>query len=69
MTKRTKAGDAENTGFGFREKIVKHKPGFEPGSQEREPEAAGNHRFRPSPQKDIPKETLAARIAKSAKGE
>lgn len=68
MTKRTKDGDGENTGFGFRENVVKHKPGFEAGSQEREPESAGNHQLRPSPQKDIPKETLAARIAKSTKG-
>ncbi len=69
MSKPTKRSDAENTDFGFRENVVHHKPGFDYGGPKREPEAAGNHRFRRSERKDIPQESLARRIAKSKKGE
>lgn len=68
MTKRTKAEDEKNTGFNFRDDVARHKPGFEPASQEREPDDSGNHRFRRSEEKDVPKESLAARIAKSTRG-
>lgn len=68
MTKRTQADDDKNTGFSFRENVVKHKPGFDLGSQEREPEDSGNHRFRRSEERDVPKESLAERIAKFTKG-
>ena len=68
MSQRSKGSDEQNKGFGIREKLADHKPGIDMGSQEREPESSGNHRFRRSEQKDIPKESLAARIAKSTKG-
>jgi hypothetical protein len=69
MSKRTIASDAENTGFGFRKNVAQHKPGFDQGSPEREPEADGNHRFRRSEEKDVPRRSLADRLGKPAKGE
>jgi hypothetical protein len=68
MAKSTKTSDADNTGFAIRENVVKHKPGFELEGQAAEVEAAGNHRFRRSEQKDIPRLSLAERIAKTTKG-
>jgi hypothetical protein len=69
MSKETKINDERNTGFGFPENLVRHKPGFETAAQKQEPETGGNHRFRPSEPKKIPQGSLAERIAKSAKGE
>lgn len=59
------AGDVGNKGFGVRDNIAHHKPGFEYEDQKRELDTEGNHAFRPSEQKDIPKGTLADRIHKS----
>jgi len=67
MAQRTKGSDDGNTHFTFRKNITQHKPGFEKAVAERETEA-GNHRFKASDEKHVPKESLAARLAKSAKG-
>ena len=64
----TIGSDDDNMGFRTREHIVRHKPGFDHGGPEREPENGGNHRFRRSDQKDIPQGSLADRIAKHKKG-
>ena len=64
VSRKMKTGDAGNTGFGFREHVVHHKPGFEHQSLKRELETGGNHRFRPSEQKDVPRESLSDRIDK-----
>jgi hypothetical protein len=67
MAKERIPSDERNTGFGFPENLVRHKPGFEAADLKLETEA-GNHRFRPSDQKKIPQGSLAERIAKSTKG-
>jgi hypothetical protein len=67
MANRTRAGDAENTGFSIRKNVVHHKPGLDLAAEVKD-EGAGNHRFKRREQKDIPHGTLAERIAKSAKG-
>jgi len=65
---RTRAGDAENRGFGLPEYVADHKPGFDHVKVEREIEAGDNsHRFRRSEKKDVPQESLARRIGKSQK--
>ena len=60
--------DARNKGFGLRDYVVHHKPGFDHGAPTREGETSGNHRFRHSEQKDIPQGSLAERIRTPAKG-
>ena len=62
------ADDTRNKGFGVRQYIVHHRPGFDDGGQKRELETEGNHTFRRSEQKDIPQGTLADRIGKPRKG-
>ena len=61
------AGDGRNKGFGVRQHIAHHKPGFDHRGQKRELESGGNHAFRHSEEKDIPQGTLADRIGKSRK--
>jgi hypothetical protein len=63
------AGDAGNKGFVVRQSIANHRPGFDHEGQKRELETGGNHSFRRSEQKDVPRETLADRIGKSRKGD
>ena len=63
------AGDAGNKGFGGRQNIVQHKPGFDHGGQKRKLETGGDHAFRRSDQKDIPQGSLADRIGNSRKGD
>ena len=63
------AADAGNKGFGVRQHIVHHRPGFDHEGQKRELETGGNHAFRRSKQNDIPQGTLADRIGKSRKGD
>lgn len=63
------AGDARNKGFGGRQHIVEHRPGFDLGGQKRKLETGGDHAFRRSDQKDIPQRSLADRIGKSKKGD
>jgi hypothetical protein len=62
------AGDAENKGFGVRQHVVHHKPGFDYGGQRGEPETRGNHAFRRSEQKDVPQGSLADRIGRRKHG-
>ena len=68
MSQRTRDSDTGNAGFSFRNDVVHHKPGFEKAATHADAEARGNHRFRARDEKDVPKESLAARLAKSAKG-
>jgi hypothetical protein len=63
----TKGGDEENTDFGLPAKTVDQKSGFDRGV-EQQVETDDNPRLRPSEEKDIPQESLAARIAKIQKG-
>ena len=67
-TKSTEPSDARNTGFGPREHVVNHKPGYDSGSSKRQAETGDSHRFRRSDKKDVPKESLADRLSKSRKG-
>jgi hypothetical protein len=62
------AGDARNQGFGGRQNVIHHKPGFESGHQRGEPETRGNHAFRRSEQKDVPQESLAERVGRRKQG-
>jgi hypothetical protein len=66
MAKNSSNSEADNTGFAVRENVARHKPGFELGEQAKETEAASNHRFRRSEQKDVPQRSLAERIAKGS---
>jgi hypothetical protein len=67
MSNKTKSSDDGNMGFGFRAHVVHHKPGFDHGGPEREPEN-GNHRLHRSEQKDIPQGSLAERLSQPKKG-
>jgi hypothetical protein len=69
MSNKMTTDDARNKGFGLPGKVVDHKPGVDHGGREQEKETGGNHGFRRSEQKDIPKGSLAERIGKSKKGE
>lgn len=64
---RIKDDDEENTAFGFPIENVDQKPGFD-GEVTKETTKIGiNRRLRPSEKKDIPQESLAARISKTRK--
>lgn len=67
-SKRIKGGDEENSAFGLPAKIADHKAGFEREVAKQEVETGKHRRLRPSEGKDVPKESLAARIRKSRKG-
>jgi hypothetical protein len=66
--KRTEGGDEENTAFGLPGQVADHKPGFDSAVPKQEAETGNNRRFRPSAKKDIPQQSLAARIGKKQKG-
>lgn len=68
MAQRTRDSDAENTNFTFRKNVILHKPGFEKPAAVSAAEGGGNHRFRARDEKDVPKESLAARLAKQTTG-
>jgi len=68
-TERIKDGDEKNTNFGLPEKVVDQKSGFDREIAEQKVETGNDRRRRPSEEKDIPQETLAARIDKIRKGE
>jgi hypothetical protein len=67
-SKRIKGGDEENSGFGLPARIADHRAGFEHKVAKQEVETGKNRRLRPSKEKEVPKESLAARIRKSRKG-
>ncbi len=57
-------GDEGNSAFGLPAKTVDQTSGFERGVAEQEAETGKDIRLRPSEEKDIPQESLAARIGK-----
>ena len=59
----------KNTSFGFPERLADHTPGHERGEVERakDDEGSGHDRFPAAKDQDIPRETLAARVARSRK--
>lgn len=61
---RIKGADDENTAFGLPAKTVDQKPGFDGEIAKQEVESSNNRRLRPTDKKDIPQESLAARISK-----
>ena len=67
-SKRTKGGDEENTAFELPGKVADHKSGFDRKVAKEAAETGNNRRRRPSEEKDVPQESLAARIAKVQKG-
>lgn len=64
---RFKGADEENTAFGLPAKAVDQKSGFEGEVAKQEGEAGNNRRLRPREKKDVPQESLAARIGKIGK--
>ena len=64
---RIKGADEENTAFGFQAKAVDQKSGFDGEVAKQEYEMGNDHRLQPSEKKDIPQESLAARIGKNLK--
>lgn len=64
LSKRSRGDDEGNADFGLPAKVVDLKPGFDSEVVERGVETGTDRRLRPREEKDIPKETLAARIAK-----
>lgn len=57
--------DERDTSFGFPEKIVDQKSGFDSEVAKEEVETGNNRRLRPREKKDVPQESLAARIGKT----
>ncbi len=66
-SKRIEDTDEENTEFGLPAKLVDHKPGLDLEVAKQELETDNNRRLRPREKKDIPQESLAARISKNRK--
>lgn len=67
-TSKSGGHDEENTGFDFPVSHAQHKPGLDlGGAKHAAGETEGNHRFRRSEEKDIPRERLADRIGKPRK--
>lgn len=64
---RIKGADEENTAFGLPAKTADHKSGFYGDIVKQEVESGNNHRRRPREKKDVPQESLAARIGKAQK--
>jgi len=60
-------GDDENGAFEPAGKIADHKPGFERAVEPRETDPGHHQRLQPDDEKSIPRESLAARIAKIQK--
>jgi hypothetical protein len=67
LAKTTRDSDAGNTAFSISKNVVHLKPGLDLAAEVKD-EGTGNHRFRRSEEKDIPRGTLADRISKSTKG-
>lgn len=65
--KRIQRDDEENTGFGLPAKVADHKSGFDRSVAKKEAETGKNRRRRPSEEKDIPRESLATRVARHRK--
>ena len=61
---RAQPGDEDNTAFGLPERLQQRKPGYVRAIAPAEGEP-GDERRRPSDGKDIPQESLAARMAKN----
>jgi hypothetical protein len=68
MSKTTRDSDDANDAFGISKNVARHKPGLDLASEVKD-DSTRNHRFQRSDQKDIPRATLAERIAKSTKGD
>jgi hypothetical protein len=68
-SKRIKGGDEENADFGLPENVADHKSGFDREVANQEVETGNDRRRRPREEKDVPQESLAARIAKIRKGD
>jgi hypothetical protein len=67
-SRKSKGGDEENSAFGLPAKTVDHKSGVHHEVAKQGVEKGHNRRRRPREEKDIPQETLAARIGKIRKG-
>jgi hypothetical protein len=68
-SERSKADDEKNTDFGFQRKVMERKSGFNREPAKQEAEKGEDGWLSPSEEKDIPQESLAARIGKTQKGE
>lgn len=66
MAQRSKSSDDDNADFTVHLNVVRHKPGFQKAAIV-ESDTGENHRFKSRPQKDVPKESLAARLARLTK--
>jgi hypothetical protein len=67
MPRTTRESDAGNEAFAISKNVAQHKPGLDLTAEVKD-KGTGNHRFRRSEKKDIPRGTLAERIAKSTRG-
>jgi len=67
MARTTRDSDSGNQAFAISKNLVQHKPGLELAAEVKDGDT-GNHRFKRREQKDIPRGSLAERIAKSTKG-
>jgi hypothetical protein len=67
MARTTRDSDAGNEAFAISKNVAQHKPGLDLAAEVKD-KGTGNHRFQRREQKDIPRGTLAERIAKSTKG-
>jgi hypothetical protein len=67
MARTPRDNDAGNEAFGISKNVAQHKPGVDLAAEVKD-EGTGNHRFQRREKKDIPRGTLAERIAKSTKG-
>jgi hypothetical protein len=67
-SKGSEGGDEKNTAFGLPVNIAHHKSGFDGTVAKEEAGTSKDLRRRPGEEKDIPQESLAARIAKNRKG-
>jgi hypothetical protein len=63
MAKTTRDSDAGNQAFGISKNVTHHKPGVDMAAEEKDADT-GNHRFQRSKETDIPRGTLAERIAR-----
>jgi|SRR5262249_9778420 len=68
MARATRESDARNEAFAVNKNLAKHKPGLDLTAEAKD-KGTGNHRFQRSDKKDVPRGTLAERIAKSTRGD
>jgi hypothetical protein len=68
MARTTRESDAGNQAFAISKNVAQHKPGLDLAAEVKDG-GTGNHRFHRSEQKDVPRGTLAERIARSTKGD